>query len=284
MLEADSSTLDSSFKSEPLDSSTNVDTTVSEPQTKPASKGKGRRVKANARERNRMHGLNSALDTLRQCVPLSSHHQKLSKIETLRLARNYITALSRIVQSGQSPNSIEYAQILSNGMSQTTTNLIASNLRVHPRILRPVDHYSTQIFSQQENFSAMTPSVSIQSPSLCAAADQSIWYHHSADQSYVADASAYSSWRHTHFGNGAAEIPRTLTSTPLATSDVGQIFEDCTGFTNQFCATTPNGSYEQSVPWHVNGESILNSSMNTSAATFAHGLDSGYHTELNGSF
>ncbi len=29
-----------------------------------------RRFKANARERNRMHGLNEALDRLRKCVPI----------------------------------------------------------------------------------------------------------------------------------------------------------------------------------------------------------------------
>ena len=49
-----------------------------------------RRVKANSRERSRMHGLNNALDALREHVPCYSKTQKLSKIETLRLARNYI--------------------------------------------------------------------------------------------------------------------------------------------------------------------------------------------------
>lgn len=89
-----------------------------------------RRCKANARERNRMHGLNSALDALRSAVPLSAHHQKLSKIETLRLARNYIRALSRTLRSGESPHPVEYAQTLSNGLSQTTTNLIATCYQV----------------------------------------------------------------------------------------------------------------------------------------------------------
>uniref|UniRef100_A0A5F9DG20 BHLH domain-containing protein n=1 Tax=Oryctolagus cuniculus TaxID=9986 RepID=A0A5F9DG20_RABIT len=44
-----------------------------------------RRMKANARERNRMHGLNAALDNLRKVVPCYSKTQKLSKIETLPL-------------------------------------------------------------------------------------------------------------------------------------------------------------------------------------------------------
>lgn len=57
------------------------------PMVDPATKVRLRRQKANCRERNRMHGLNRALDNLRQCVPLTTQHQKLSKIETLRLAR-----------------------------------------------------------------------------------------------------------------------------------------------------------------------------------------------------
>lgn len=53
----------------------------------PTMKKKWRRMKANYRERNRMHDLNNAMDILRQYVPLTMQHQKLSKIETLRLAR-----------------------------------------------------------------------------------------------------------------------------------------------------------------------------------------------------
>lgn len=62
--------------------------------TDPTVKTRVRRQKANCRERNRMHGLNRALDVLRQCVPLTTQHQKLSKIETLRLAR-YILRYSQ---------------------------------------------------------------------------------------------------------------------------------------------------------------------------------------------
>uniref|UniRef100_A0A8D2NH43 BHLH domain-containing protein n=1 Tax=Zonotrichia albicollis TaxID=44394 RepID=A0A8D2NH43_ZONAL len=67
-----------------------------------------RRMKANARERNRMHGLNAALDNLRKVVPCYSKTQKLSKIETLRLAKNYIWALSEILRSGKSPDLVSF--------------------------------------------------------------------------------------------------------------------------------------------------------------------------------
>ncbi|KAK6041602.1 Helix-loop-helix DNA-binding domain protein [Cooperia oncophora] len=98
-------------------------------------KKKQRRMKANGRERQRMHGLNDALDVLRQYIPITAQHQKLSKIETLRLARNYILALQRILETGQPPSPLEYAHQLSIGLSQTTTNMLATLLQVHPRLL-----------------------------------------------------------------------------------------------------------------------------------------------------
>lgn len=96
-----------------------------------------RRMKANTRERNRMHGLNDALDLLREHVPCYSKTQKLSKIETLRLARNYISALADILKTGQKPDSISFAKSLSKGLSQNTMNLVAGCLQLNPRTLLP---------------------------------------------------------------------------------------------------------------------------------------------------
>jgi len=60
---------------------------------------KNRRVKANDRERNRMHNLNDALDTLRGILPAFPDDTKLTKIETLRFAHNYIWALSETIRN-----------------------------------------------------------------------------------------------------------------------------------------------------------------------------------------
>ncbi|XP_043931196.1 neurogenic differentiation factor 1 [Protopterus annectens] len=98
---------------------------------------KMRRMKANARERNRMHGLNAALDNLRKVVPCYSKTQKLSKIETLRLAKNYIWALSEILRSGKSPDLVSFVQTLCKGLSQPTTNLVAGCLQLNPRTFLP---------------------------------------------------------------------------------------------------------------------------------------------------
>ncbi|XP_049600737.1 neurogenic differentiation factor 2 isoform X2 [Syngnathus scovelli] len=96
-------------------------------------RSKMRRIKANARERTRMHDLNSALDNLRKVVPCYSKTQKLSKIETLRLAKNYIWALSEILRSGKRPDLVAYVQTLCKGLSQPTTNLVAGCLQLNSR-------------------------------------------------------------------------------------------------------------------------------------------------------
>uniref|UniRef100_A0A668AV65 Neurogenin 1 n=1 Tax=Myripristis murdjan TaxID=586833 RepID=A0A668AV65_9TELE len=59
---------------------------------------KNRRMKANDRERNRMHNLNDALDALRGVLPAFPDETKLTKIETLRFAHNYIWALSETIR------------------------------------------------------------------------------------------------------------------------------------------------------------------------------------------
>lgn len=60
---------------------------------------RNRRLKANDRERNRMHMLNEALDRLRCVLPTFPEDTKLTKIETLRFAHNYIWALSQAVNN-----------------------------------------------------------------------------------------------------------------------------------------------------------------------------------------
>ncbi|XP_075161578.1 basic helix-loop-helix neural transcription factor tap [Haematobia irritans] len=65
---------------------------------------KFRRVKANDRERNRMHMLNDALEKLRVTLPQLPEETKLTKIEILRFAHNYIFALVQVLESGGTLN------------------------------------------------------------------------------------------------------------------------------------------------------------------------------------
>ncbi|XP_063162654.1 transcription factor ATOH7 [Candoia aspera] len=60
-----------------------------------------RRLAANARERRRMQGLNTAFDHLRRVVPQWGQDKKLSKYETLQMALSYIMALTRILAEAE---------------------------------------------------------------------------------------------------------------------------------------------------------------------------------------
>ncbi|KAM3912587.1 transcription factor ATOH7 [Leptodactylus fuscus] len=60
-----------------------------------------RRLAANARERRRMQGLNTAFDSLRKVVPQWGEDKKLSKYETLQMALSYIMALNRILSEAE---------------------------------------------------------------------------------------------------------------------------------------------------------------------------------------
>jgi len=56
-----------------------------------------RRIESNERERQRMHSLNDAFEGLRDVIPHITMDRKLSKIETLTLAKNYIKALTNVI-------------------------------------------------------------------------------------------------------------------------------------------------------------------------------------------
>ncbi|NWS71380.1 BHA15 protein, partial [Crotophaga sulcirostris] len=56
-----------------------------------------RRLESNERERQRMHKLNNAFQALREVIPHVRAESKLSKIETLTLAKNYIKSLTSII-------------------------------------------------------------------------------------------------------------------------------------------------------------------------------------------
>lgn len=56
-----------------------------------------RRLESNERERQRMHTLNNAFQALREVIPHVRADKKLSKIETLTLAKNYIKSLTATI-------------------------------------------------------------------------------------------------------------------------------------------------------------------------------------------
>ena len=55
-----------------------------------------RRIEANARERQRVHTITAAFDTLQAAIPSEDENIKLSKLSVIKIATAYIMALSRM--------------------------------------------------------------------------------------------------------------------------------------------------------------------------------------------
>ncbi|XP_029377624.1 transcription factor atoh7 [Echeneis naucrates] len=95
------------MKSRRPSSCTDSGSESSEPDSKSPEKfetATRRRMAANARERKRMQGLNTAFDRLRKVVPQWGQDKKLSKYETLQMALSYIMALNRILTDARRHN------------------------------------------------------------------------------------------------------------------------------------------------------------------------------------
>lgn len=107
---------------------------------------KNKRFKANQRERARMHSLNKAYDRLRDRFPVPQVigcfgqdeckvMQKLSKIETLRLACNYIQLLADVLENEKKVTKAELVDRLSVKISSMTSNLIKTRLEMDPELI-----------------------------------------------------------------------------------------------------------------------------------------------------
>ncbi|RWS18670.1 neurogenic differentiation factor 1-like protein [Leptotrombidium deliense] len=103
-----------------------------------------KRLKANARERRRMNCLNGAMDKLRESLPISFNNndlckKQLSKIDTLRFAKNYIIVLTEMLNDDSEMNVILFTKFLTHGLSDTTIRLIADQFDVEMRTLAKRD-------------------------------------------------------------------------------------------------------------------------------------------------
>ncbi|KAK5853692.1 hypothetical protein PBY51_014825 [Eleginops maclovinus] len=104
-----------------------------------------RRVKANDRERSRMHNLNSALDALRSILPALPEDAKLTKIETLRFAHNYIWALTETLRMADQRGYLQGGSGLSSPTSVSSAEWdspaeCATSAEFEPRNCYPPSH------------------------------------------------------------------------------------------------------------------------------------------------
>ncbi|XP_041065198.1 protein atonal homolog 7 [Carcharodon carcharias] len=111
-----------------------------------------RRMAANARERRRMQGLNTAFDRLRKVVPQWGQDKKLSKYETLQMALSYIMALTRILTEAERYNNdrrwihIQCEHIQGRENIQAYLGQAAEK-ECHPDRIFPFNHESFQIIN-----------------------------------------------------------------------------------------------------------------------------------------
>lgn len=117
---------------------------------------KNRRMKANDRERNRMHTLNEALERLRLVLPTFPEDTKLTKIETLRFAHNYIFALEQVLQTDGDINlDLEKLQSITLSGEPFTKELFLA-MFVNPTSCRGMDGFSScDLYSSMHQYSAI---------------------------------------------------------------------------------------------------------------------------------
>lgn len=102
---------------------------VPKPKSSPAPLSKYRRKAANARERGRMEDINLAFETLKSVLPNIEEgpNFKMTKITTLRLAMNYISALRDMLghnmDSGSDVSSELSSDLQSDGDSVGTSGV-----------------------------------------------------------------------------------------------------------------------------------------------------------------
>ncbi|XP_055321633.1 basic helix-loop-helix neural transcription factor TAP [Sitodiplosis mosellana] len=111
-----------------------------------------RRIKANDRERNRMHTLNEALEKLRCALPTFPEDTKLTKIETLRFAHNYIFAMEQVLQNDQEINlDLEKLQSITLSGEPFTKELFDA-MFVHPNTCQMNGFSSCDFYSSMQQY------------------------------------------------------------------------------------------------------------------------------------
>ncbi|XP_053686719.1 basic helix-loop-helix neural transcription factor TAP [Sabethes cyaneus] len=109
-----------------------------------------RRIKANDRERNRMHTLNEALEKLRLTLPTFPEDTKLTKIETLKFAYNYIFSLVQLLElDGEVHLDLEKLQSLTLSGERITKELFDA------MFVNPPPHFMDPGFSCNDFYSSM---------------------------------------------------------------------------------------------------------------------------------
>lgn len=105
-------------------------------------------TRRNARERNRVRHINACFEILRQHIPHEKHNKKLSKVDTLKSAMNYIENLRQLLQS---------TSLSSSSMTSTMTTINyskeQSNIYIQRNFKQEHFYYWQDQHEQQDHLS-----------------------------------------------------------------------------------------------------------------------------------
>ncbi|XP_055845231.1 basic helix-loop-helix neural transcription factor TAP [Episyrphus balteatus] len=248
---------------------------------------KFRRMKANDRERNRMHTLNDALERLRSTLPSLPEETKLTKIEILRFAHNYIFALEQVLESGGNINlDLEKLQNLTLSGERITKelfNAIFVNPRPYPMM---TGHGFGQfdLYSSMRQYSLCTPQPRIPETSVDFSQEKYDLFKStfeaaatvgfpSATPSYQSSCELFTGEHQTQIGysphGGQTHIPNE----PFRHNEFQSAYHNQTSISMEqqhehhqlsATATTPfhhsSSFYSQTPPWKDYNEQVVNNS------------------------
>lgn len=95
-----------------------------------------RRLRANDRERRRIQSINGAMEALRRVIPDTQNNRKVTKLQLLKLAQDYIRYLSDVLQTN------------------TNNSMQASAYRISTSTQMNIDQYGCYQSSSCEGFVA----------------------------------------------------------------------------------------------------------------------------------
>ncbi|KAG7261187.1 hypothetical protein CRUP_038297 [Coryphaenoides rupestris] len=142
-------------------------------------------ARRNERERNRVRQVNAGFQTLRQHVPNGAANGKLSKVETLRSAVEYIRALQRLLHSSPSMSAAAAAAFESMEVPPPSSPSVSSGLSMGPE-----SPHSTCSSSASEEGAAFKNGTFMRSDEEAGLLDFTAWLHRYTELSSLASLQA----------------------------------------------------------------------------------------------
>lgn len=131
-----------------------------------------------------MHTLNEALEQLRGVLPAMPEDSKYTKIETLRMAHNYIFTLSQLLNTPADQNEVE-SRDLEENLAESSQSSLNSNIYVNFQNSMTTQQSSPTIYLVSDAQTLNSYSVDHYS------SQRDSWLQYTGSSSYVSDSAPY---------------------------------------------------------------------------------------------